>query len=206
MVQQVRKIVITGGPCGGKTSAIPFLVKELTALGYLPFVVPEAPTILMNAGITPRGGVVPLATFQESVLELFITLEDAAVRAALESGHAKPVIICDRGILDAMAYMPKDMFEAMMLARGITIESLRNERYTAVFHMQSTAIGAPQFYSTTNNPARLESFEEAQVADERTFAAWVGHPRLTVIHNEGRNFEQKLQKLFEHVCTVLCVE
>ena len=88
-----KKLVITGGPCGGKTSSMPFLSKKLTALGYLPFIVPEAPTILINAGITPTGGVVPLSAFQESVLELFITLEVAGERAARESEHPKPVIL-----------------------------------------------------------------------------------------------------------------
>ena len=200
-----KKLVITGGPCGGKTSSMPFLSKKLTALGYLPFIVPEAPTILINAGITPTGGVVPLSVFQESVLELFITLEAAGERAARESEHPKPVILCDRGIMDALAYTPRNIFIEMMRSGGLDMERVREQRYHAVFHLRSASVGAEQFYSPTGNPARLESsIEEARAADERTLAAWVGHPRLTVIENDSFGFEGKLERLFQGVQESLC--
>ncbi len=38
------RIVLTGGPCGGKTTAISRLMEWLTGLGYYVVIVPEAAT------------------------------------------------------------------------------------------------------------------------------------------------------------------
>ena len=51
-------LVLTGGPCGGKTSCLRVLTKALTARGYNVFCAPEVPTIfLSNGGEYPGQGV-----------------------------------------------------------------------------------------------------------------------------------------------------
>lgn len=195
----VPRLVITGGPCGGKSSAMKFLTEKLSALGYLPFVVPEAPTILINSGMTPVGGLVPLRAFQESVLELIMTLEDAVVRSAQDCAHPKPIILCDRGLMDASAYMPREMFLEITALRGLDIASLRDARYHAVFHLRSAAVGAEEHYTTANNSARFETIDEARAVDERTLLAWIGHPSVAVIGNVGAGFDAKLETLWRHV-------
>ena len=44
------KICLTGGPCGGKTTALAQLTERLTERGYKVFVVPETPTLTMEGG------------------------------------------------------------------------------------------------------------------------------------------------------------
>lgn len=46
----IQRILFTGGPCAGKTTAMTAVVQELTGLGYLVFQVPEAATLLMKGG------------------------------------------------------------------------------------------------------------------------------------------------------------
>lgn len=198
-MKTIPRFVLTGGPCGGKSTGIKFLSSKLLDHGYYPIAVPEAPTILMNAGVTPAGGVLPLREFQESVIDLILSLEAIADRAAQTSRHEKPVIICDRGLMDTKAYMPSDMFEEVTKKRMLNVESILGVRYHAVFHLQSAALGAEHAYTKENNAARFETLEEARLADARTLKAWLGHPNLSVIGNSGRTFEQKLYFLWEKV-------
>lgn len=46
----IVRIVLTGGPCAGKTTAIASIKQDLTQLGMKVLVVPEAATQLMNGG------------------------------------------------------------------------------------------------------------------------------------------------------------
>ena len=50
-----KKIVLTGGPCSGKTTSIQKIEEEFTQLGYKVIIVPEAAPILINSGIRPFG-------------------------------------------------------------------------------------------------------------------------------------------------------
>lgn len=51
----VGKIVLTGGPCAGKTSALTKVEEELTEKGYKVFIVSESATELIRGGIKPFG-------------------------------------------------------------------------------------------------------------------------------------------------------
>ena len=51
----VSKIVLTGGPCAGKTSALTKIEEELTEKGYKVFIVGESATELIKGGIKPFG-------------------------------------------------------------------------------------------------------------------------------------------------------
>lgn len=47
---KVKKIVLTGGPCAGKTTALQQIEREFTEKGYHVLIVPEAASILIGAG------------------------------------------------------------------------------------------------------------------------------------------------------------
>jgi hypothetical protein len=101
--------------------------------------------------------------------------------------------------MDTRAYTPEKVFIEIIEERGLDIRSMRDDRYHAVFHLTSAAIGAEEHYSSENNRARFETLDEAREADRRTFAAWAGHRRHAVIDNTNRNFEKKMEKLWEEV-------
>ena len=48
--RQVTTVVLTGGPCGGKSSALEVLSDELSGRGVDVYSVPEVPTILLSGG------------------------------------------------------------------------------------------------------------------------------------------------------------
>ena len=68
---KTKKIVLTGGPCAGKTTALTELEKEFTEKGYQVLMVPEAATILINSGIRPFGPhKLKTVDFQSQVIKL----------------------------------------------------------------------------------------------------------------------------------------
>lgn len=46
----VTRILITGGPCGGKSKFMVEITNDLTQLGFKVLTVPEAATLIMNGG------------------------------------------------------------------------------------------------------------------------------------------------------------
>jgi hypothetical protein len=48
----VYTVVLTGGPCGGKSTALATLTKHLRAQGYEVYSVPEIPTLVFT-GVSP---------------------------------------------------------------------------------------------------------------------------------------------------------
>ncbi len=199
----IAKVVLTGGPCAGKTEAQAFLAKKLRAFGYHPIFVPEAATLLFQAGKSPVGGPAALRGFQEQVVDLMVSLEAKAERRASRVKKAKPIILCDRGIMDNLAYMPGEVFLDILRSRRLDMATARDARYHAIFHLRSAAIGAETFYTLANNTARSESLEDARALDEVTLRTWVGHPHVAVIGNTGRTFAQKLDHLWNKLRAVL---
>ena len=82
---------------------------------------------------------------------------------------------------------------------------LRDQRYEAVVHLVTAAIGAERFYTLENNKARMESRPEAIALDGRLARAWVGHNALHVVENGTGSFEEKMRRTVDVVCRSLGV-
>lgn len=46
----ITRILLTGGPCAGKTTALAAISQDLSHLGYKVLIVPEAATLIMKGG------------------------------------------------------------------------------------------------------------------------------------------------------------
>lgn len=192
---EIPKIVITGGPCAGKTTGLLYLQKDMTELGFLPIIIPEAATILYLSGIKPNhiGG---FLEFDRQLLKMKIWQENLfynlAKIAALKG--EKPILLLDRGIMDGMAYNDSDEFMGLLKDEGLSTPSTL-ERYDMVIHLRSVAFGAENFYTTLNNKARQEqTILEAREKDERVLKCWSGHKEQIIIGNET-DLEDKMKKL-----------
>ena len=65
----VKKIVLTGGPCAGKTTALAKIEQDLISLGYKVFVVGESATELIKSGVRPFGDkCLNLVEFQKIIM------------------------------------------------------------------------------------------------------------------------------------------
>lgn len=189
------KIVITGGPCAGKTTLMGLLAAALVGRGREVVLVNECATELLAQGFTPDtcGSVLG---FQRYVFDLQLQKED---RLAELSDDA--VVLLDRGLMDNAGYLPDGQLDMLLSEHGMTRDDAY-ARYDAVVHLVTAAIGAEQFFSHETNEHRLESAEEAVRVDRALRAGWAGHPSLQVIDNEG-TFEDKLRRAVEAVLAVV---
>lgn len=197
------KIVLTGGPCGGKTTALARVSSYLRERGFEVFTAPEAFTILASNGFsldyfaTPGMDIVT----QKTVLSWQESMEDG-LESILKARGLPAVLLCDRGIQDGAAYMEQDRWERVLQTRNWHQVDVREGRYNAVFHMVTAADGAEDFYTLENNDARTETPEQAREMDCKTQKAWLGHPHHYVLDN-STDFEGKLQRLVEFIARLV---
>lgn len=203
MSQSITSIVITGGPCSGKSTGMSYLTQKLKELGFAVLVVPELATEIIMAG-AKGGGNISIFDFQEALLLEQLARQKFYRTLAQKIRNDKIVILFDRGVLDIKAYIHRDGWEAMLQDNNLSEIGLRDKNYDAVIHLRSAAIGAEEFYTISNNSARLESLEEAATMCEKTLHAWVGHPHLHVIDN-STDFDGKLKRVLQAVLHTLGV-
>ena len=197
---QLTKIVITGGPCAGKTTAMGKIQKEFARRGYTVLFVSETATELITGGVAPWT-LVSNAEYQKCQVALQKRKEEIYERAAERMGAEKVLIVCDRGVMDNRAYMNEEEFEEVFGALGLN-EVEERDHYDAVFHLTTAAKGALEAYTLANNGARTETPEQAVEIDDRLIAAWTGHPHLRVIDN-STSFEGKLNRVIAEISAVV---
>ena len=196
----ITKIVITGGPCAGKSTAMSWIQNAFTEKGYTVLFVPETATELITGGVTPWncGGNLD---YQKCQMRLQIAKESVFEEAARTMSSDKILIVCDRGAMDNKAYM-SDLEFVQVLESVQTGEVELRDSYDAVFHLVTAAKGAVEFYTTANNQARTETPEQAAALDDKLIAAWTGHPHLRVIDNTT-DFEAKMKRLIGEIAAFL---
>lgn len=202
----IKKIVLTGGPCAGKTTALVKVIEHFSSLGYKVFTIPEVPTMFTQAGMNYLTSNKDF--FFEGEKDTFriqVELEDSFERMA-KTLDQPVIIVCDRGTLDISTYLTPEIWNRILSEEGYTSNQLR-ERYDAVLHLVSAADGAEQFYTTANNAQRLEQADEkglqiARELDKKIVSAWKGHPHLRVINNH-EDFNNKLNRVLKEISNVL---
>ncbi len=196
----VTKIVITGGPCAGKTTAMSWIQNAFSQKGYTVLFVPETATELITGGVAPWTCGTNLE-YQKCQMRLQMEKERLFEQAARTMPDEKILIVCDRGALDNKAYMTQDEFAQVAAYVGSNEVELRDQ-YDAVFHLVTAAKGATEFYTTANNAARTETVEQAVALDDKLMAAWAGHPHFRIIDNSCE-FEDKMKHLIGEISSFL---
>jgi len=195
------RIILTGGPCGGKSSALEYLRKHFEKKGYSVFTVPEVPTIMMVGGCKYPGveKLEKLLEFESALISAQMAMENAFSRIAdsrSDEGSGS-LVIMDRGILDVKAYVTPDVWNKILAENNWTDSGLLN-RYDAVIHLVTTADGAEEFYTRSNNAARTETAEQARELDQKVRRCWEKATRFQVIDNSTA-FDQKIARTIESV-------
>jgi len=191
---KVWRLVLTGGPCGGKTTAQITLSTIFESMGWRVFRVPETATILLGGGVSfSLLDDEQRLDFQENLLKTMFQLEDTYFSLA-STQKRNCLVICDRGAMDASAYLPREDWEEILDKNSLNEVDIRDNRYDQVVHLVSAAIGAEDHYTRSNNKTRTEDIELAQTNDRLVGEAWVGHPYYDRIDN-STDFETKMRRL-----------
>ena len=203
---EIKKIVLTGGPCAGKTTALVKIMEYFSGFGYKVFTVPEVPTIYSTAGwnyLTPNRDLYYQG--ERAILETQLALEDQFMRLA-EVCTRPVLVVCDRGTMDISAYIKPEEWKEITAMCGTNSNELL-ERYDAVLHLVSAADGAEQYYTTATNSTRYEQANEeglriARELDKKIIMAWTSHPHLRVINNHDE-FDAKLNRVLTEISKVV---
>lgn len=173
------KIVITGGPSGGKTTLIEAIGKDLDGKVA---VVPEAASILYRGGFPRKSSSLGRVHAQRAICFIQRELEDLIT---LENNVQ--AIVCDRGSLDSIAYWPGDeesFFKSLSTSREKELA-----RYQWVIHLDT----ASSDHFDLTNPIRTETHKEAVELNALVKEAWRGHPQRLIIQN-STEFLEKITK------------
>lgn len=184
------RIVLTGGPGGGKTTAADLYRREI---GEEVVIVPEAATILYLGGFPRVGEVDVRKATQRAIYNVQLNLEDA------QAAHFKSrVLVCDRGTIDGAAYWPgpeEEFFDHV----GTTLEN-ELSRYDAVIFFETAAVGDISIEG--GNPARVESNAQAVIIDQKLRNLWSKHPNFVLVpHN--KSFIKKVTTGLDEVAKIV---
>jgi thymidylate kinase len=163
------KIVITGGPGGGKTTAIDLFRREFLDKVS---VVPESATTIFSSGIRRSKEIEEVKATQLTIFNLQKNME-----SLVKIQNPTHSLICDRGTLDGLAYWPnseKSFFDTI----NSSFEEELNS-YSAVIFFETAAREGADI--TSNNPYRTEDNLKAIELDTKLKNIWDKHPNFYLI-------------------------
>jgi hypothetical protein len=179
-----RRIVLTGGPGGGKTTAADLFRREM---GDHIIIVPEAATLLFSGGFPRSDEPHAMRAAQRAMFHVQRNLEDVQ-----SARFPDRILLCDRGTVDGAAYWP-DGGEDFFSALGTTREA-EFTRYDAVLFFESAAVGGLEVVEG-GNPIRTESISSAASLDAQLRECWADHPNFVLIPHEGSFFHKMTRAL-----------
>ena len=201
-MKKITNIVLTGGPCAGKATALAKITQFFTNQGFAVYTQPEAASLFNQGGVNFLTDDNALFFESEKQLLSFQLHTEECFRKMAEKAGKPAIIVYDRGVMDIAAYMNDDTWQALLDEMGLNEVEVRDSRYDAVLHLCTAAKGAEQFYTCDNSSSWTENLEHAIALDDKVIRAWTGHPHLRVIPNSG-TFEDKLNAVIAEISGVL---
>lgn len=198
----IYKIVLTGGPSGGKTTILKNIANKLRKEGYNVFIVPETARTFLEGGINanPKDREYTLK-FQNFILKEQLAREEYTEEfAKMINNSQKTIIIYDRAIMDNRAYLEsQEDFEFLLRQYNLSEKDVIN-RYDLVIHLVSLATTDKNAY--IKDDERTESPDEAKERDEKTGKAWLLHRNMKIIM-PTRTIEEKEEITMSHISDFL---
>ena len=175
-----HRIVLTGGPGGGKTTAADLFRREI---GDSVVIVPEAATMLFSGGFPRENHPASARAAQQAVYHVQRNLEDVQT-----ARYPHRTLLCDRGTVDSAVYWP-DGPEAFFSELQTSLAA-ELARYDAVIFFESAAAGNISIEG--GNPVRTESIDQALQLDHAMKNIWKQHQNFHFVPHQP-SFFRKLQ-------------
>ncbi|MCB9727896.1 MAG: ATP-binding protein [Deltaproteobacteria bacterium] len=176
------RIVLTGGPGAGKTTAADLFRREL---GDRVVVVPEAATMLFGGGFPRHTQPDSVQAAQRAIFYVQRGVEDTQA-----ASFPRRILLCDRGTVDGAAYWPQERGGADGFFQALdTTHQAELARYDGVIFFETAAVGGLSIEG--GNPVRNENLERAVALDARLRELWSSHPRFVFVPHSA-SFMQKI--------------
>lgn len=184
--EELPRIVLTGGPCSGKSSVMEALKKEFRDVLHC---IPEVATIVIEhvGAKPPVDDVLAMKTFQRTIYRVQLGFEKVSNKQALRDNRR--ALLLDRGTVDGAAYMERGIEDLENVCRTTVAEEYA--RYRGVICLD---VPPEDVYEANkdNNPARYETYAQAVATGERLRQVWQGHPNFIRIGNGPGGWDEKL--------------
>lgn len=164
------KIVLTGGPCGGKTSSLNYFTKMILKDGKSVAIASETASFLLSLGFMPNVNI-SIFDFQNLLFKLQF------IKEYKQEGKTD-VLLCDRGLLDGKGYISSNEFEKILEINNIS-EKMILTTYAAALFMKSIAYEYPTEFQLKR---KYETPELGIVRDKKCLDIWDN-----LILNKGLN-------------------
>ncbi|MCB1050436.1 MAG: ATP-binding protein [Acidobacteria bacterium] len=173
---QPKWVVLTGGPGAGKTAVL-----ELARRTFCQHVVilPEAASVVLRCEMLHSSEPSAKRAAQRVIYQLQWECEE------LLRAEPSGLIVCDRGLLDGIAYWPKgeqDFLKSLKVKKEVLLN-----RYDAIIHLRTPSL--EQGYNHVN-PVRLETAQQAAQIDQSILEIWQDHPQRYVVESQDQ-FQKK---------------
>lgn len=171
--KRVPRIVLTGGPCSGKSTLMAELRRELEPLVHC---VPETATIVIaQVGVKPPRDKAGIRQFQRTIYRVQRGFETISDLQAARDG--KKALLLDRGVIDNAAYCA-----SLSEFEDVCRTSLEYE-YAQYDIVVCLAMPSREIFDAmgANNPARGESYDQAAALGRRIAAVWGRHPNFHLV-------------------------
>lgn len=179
----MKRIVLTGGTGGGKTSIQTVIGEEFKGRVM---VLPEVAHIILD-NCFPQPG--EDLSWSEEWHLLFEDVNFSYQKATEEAcdlmlkGRGCPIIVCDRGIPDVAAHIPGGMKTFVQRYNMTQEEAL--SRYDAVIHLQSLAVLFPVKYKNPSRDPYFGSVEYARKIEQAILEVYAPHPKRYIIEGHA---------------------
>lgn len=190
----VYRIVLTGGPGGGKSTIIEEIKKRYAKKGKTRVItVNETASIMADDELKPTECDDAFA-FQNEVYNIQKTREEAADNLASHFPEKNIIIVYDRGILDNRAYLNKGEFETILYNhQDNEMEIL--DKYDLVINLMTAAHLEGKYLKETN-PHRTEDPDFARELDKKTLDSWLFHRNIYNVEATDE-FEGKINRVMD---------
>ena len=200
----IYKIVLTGGPCAGKTTILENVKHLLKKSRYYVITIDETARTLIKGNLSPSGSYEHILNFQEDVFKYQLLKEQIAYNHAKSLINTKSsllefkkgiIILQDRGLMDNRAYLSHQDYTNLINKFNFNELELVNS-YDLIIDLISIATTNPELYETDNE--RYETKDMAAKRDEITSGACLLHRNLTVI-KPTETIEEKTSLVYQNI-------
>lgn len=180
---KTNKIVLTGGPCGGKTASIEFLSKKLIEQDYSVKIVSETANSLLKLGYMPS---VNISTFDFQDLLFKIQFLNEYISEGKSS-----VLLCDRGLFDGKVYIDESDFKKILYLNKVKEKEIYST-YDGALYFRSISYEYPNEFSRKRI---YENPEVGRIRDERCKEIWIDKI-VPCIYDNLDGFENKQKTIY----------
>ena len=189
------KIALTGGPCSGKSTVLALLKTFPQGQGYRVGYLTEVASELLKERPLYIKDHDDIVLRQFYIYRTQIAMENCLCEELSRETERKTVLITDRGLSDALAYLDEGDMEKVTLGGD---QDSFSDRYDAVLFFEPA--GEAQ-HRARNNEARFEeTYEEILSTSERTKQAWQRHyrDRMEFVNSEA-SVEEKAKTVARQI-------